>query len=63
MELSKLSDEQKVLIIDTVEEIGMEELFLSMARTLAHSDSNEIPPHQRENMYVLLHGLFLASTP
>lgn len=56
-----LSKEQKALIEETLEEIGIENLQSSMIKVLLTADNRRLPAKDRSNISKLMNGLLLVS--
>lgn len=54
-----LNDEQKTILLETIEEIGIENLHLALTHAQVHTNSHCLPEEQRTDIYKFLHGCFL----
>jgi hypothetical protein len=57
----KLTKEQELVIIDVVEEIGIEDLALAITSATCNANMLEVEVTHRKALFSLIHSLQLAS--
>lgn len=55
-----LSIEQKQIIIDSIEDVGLENLNMALVRVLCNSDCLRLTAEERDTVYKFLHGMSLV---
>lgn len=60
MNSCKMTPDQKLVMIDTIEDVGLETLNLALIRVLCHSDCLAMPVDERDSIYRFLHGASLV---
>ena len=58
---TKLNDEQRLIVLEVIEEIGLENLCLCITKLALHADCASFESEKRDDLYRFIHGLFLIS--